>query len=107
VCRGLAKYCADILCYPTFPALLPLETQVQSMISETFSELLIEFNAVIEFANQSDNLAYRKELVTQARNVLNQAKDVWQEELTALRGMLQSLKEADRQRIKMAHRNGY
>jgi FtsZ-binding cell division protein ZapB len=76
------------------------------MISETFSELRIEFNAVIEFASQSDNLAYRKELVTQARNVLNQAKDVWQEELTALRGMLQSLKEADRQRIKMSHRNG-
>jgi FtsZ-binding cell division protein ZapB len=75
------------------------------MIAETFNELRIEFDAVIEYANCSENLAHRKALVTEARNVLNQAKNVWQEELKSLRIMLRSLEDADGQRVRlMTHR---
>jgi hypothetical protein len=74
------------------------------MISDTFNELRVEFDQVIEYANCSGNLAYRKELITQARNVLNRARNVWQDELKSLRNMLQTLDDADRERIKLAHR---
>jgi hypothetical protein len=72
------------------------------MMSETFSDLCIDFNTAIEVANQSNDLTDRKALIAQASLVLSEARRVWQDELTMLRGMLQSLKTADSERIRLS-----
>ena len=74
------------------------------MIPDTFNDLRVEFDTAIDIANHSGDLGARKALINHARGVLNQARESWQEELGVLRGMLQSLRSADTERIRLAAR---
>ena len=76
------------------------------MIRETFSELHIEFTTVLEEVNQSDDPTFRKALIAHARNVLDEAVRLWQDELAVLHGMHENLSKADSKRIKLAAATG-
>ncbi|MBV9886821.1 MAG: hypothetical protein JO119_09775 [Acidobacteria bacterium] len=67
-----------------------------------FSFLCEEFQTVIEFANQSgDDLEARRALIADANHVFHEAHAIWQKELKTLQRMLQTLKAADRERLRL------
>jgi hypothetical protein len=72
------------------------------MISETLSELNFEFIAILEEVHLSDDSTYRNALIAHARHVFREAVGTWQEELTVLNTMLQSLINADTHQMKSA-----
>jgi hypothetical protein len=71
-------------------------------VTEALAELYLEFATMLEEANRSDNLNYRKALIKHSSDVLDKAVVAWREELAVLRGMFQSLHSAESDRIELA-----